>query len=68
MFDTGVVVAAAELRDLVQPTSLAAERILLGSFSAHLARHAPCSVLLARPAAGEEHEGRRTARAQQEVV
>ena len=25
------------------------ERILLGSFAGHLARHAPCSVLLVRP-------------------
>lgn len=29
------------------------ERILLGSFATHLARHAPCSVLLVRPPAGE---------------
>ncbi len=26
------------------------ERLLLGSFATHLARHAPCSVLLVRPA------------------
>ncbi len=28
------------------------ERILLGSFAGHLARHAPCSVLLVRPRRG----------------
>lgn len=28
------------------------ERLLLGSFALHLARHAPCDVLLARPDAG----------------
>jgi nucleotide-binding universal stress UspA family protein len=28
------------------------ERLLLGSFALHLARHAPCDILLARPDQG----------------
>jgi len=41
-----LIVAAAH-RGLV-------ERALLGSFSAHVARHAPCHVLLVRPSLGSE--------------
>jgi nucleotide-binding universal stress UspA family protein len=44
------------------------ERILRGSFSAHLAGHAPCSVLLARPTVGPEHQGDRPGHVSQEVV
>jgi nucleotide-binding universal stress UspA family protein len=36
---------------VVAPHSNVLERLLLGSFAAHLVRHAPCPVLLARPSA-----------------
>ena len=48
--------------------SVAAERILLGSFSADLARHAPCSVLLVRPVGRGERGRKRSGSVQQEVV
>lgn len=41
--DVDLLVAAAHRTAL--------ERVMLGSFAAHLAQHAPCSVLLARPGA-----------------